>query len=87
MLSIPCPHCGSRDETEFTYGGPSHVRRPTLDVDDRIWAHYLYFRDNPQGLYRERWCHSFGCGVWFNVERDTGTNAVAAVYVMGEAGP
>lgn len=84
MLSIPCPHCGPRDEVEFTYGGPSHVARPELSATDREWTDYLYFRINPKGPYRERWLHSFGCGRWFNVIRDTTTNEIQRVYLMGE---
>jgi len=62
MLYIPCLYCGARDETEFTYGGPSHVARPGLTSTDRDWTHYLYHRLNTKGPYRERWLHSFGCG-------------------------
>ncbi len=28
MLLIPCPWCGPRDETEFTYGGEAHIVAP-----------------------------------------------------------
>jgi len=76
MLNILCPYCGLRDETEFAFGGPSHVTRPELSSSDREWTHYLYHRENPKGPYRERWLHSFGCGRWFNVLRDTGTNEI-----------
>ncbi len=86
MLYIRCPYCGHRDETEFTYGGPSHVTRPELTASDREWAHYLYHRENPKGPYRERWQHSFGCGQWFNVLRDTATNEILEVYLMGQPG-
>ena len=86
MLYIPCPYCGHRDETEFTYGGPSHVTRPELTASDREWAHYLYHRENPKGPYRERWLHSFGCGQWFNVLRDTSTHEILEVYLMGQGG-
>ena len=84
MLSIPCPFCGPRDETEFSYGGPAHVARPELSATDREWAHYLYHRANTKGPYRERWLHAFGCGRWFNVLRDTVTHEVLRVYRMGE---
>jgi sarcosine oxidase subunit delta len=84
VLSIPCPYCGARDETEFTYGGPSHVARPGLTSTDREWTQYLYFRENTRGLYRERWLHSFGCGRWFNVVRDTVTHEISKAYAMGE---
>jgi heterotetrameric sarcosine oxidase delta subunit len=86
MLNIPCPYCGPRDEVEFHYGGPSHVTRPELTVTDREWTHYLYFRENPKGLYRERWLHLAGCGQWFNVLRDTVTHEIHKVYLMGDSG-
>ena len=86
MLLIPCPHCGPCEETEFSYGGPSHVTRPVLDCTDLEWTRYLYTRVNPKGAYRERWLHAFGCGRWFNVERDTLTHEIRQVYLMGESG-
>lgn len=87
MLRIPCPYCGLRDEPEFTFGGPSHVNRPPFDVDDATWAAYLYDRENPAGLHFERWAHSYGCGRWFNLARDTITHEILSVYAMGEPRP
>jgi sarcosine oxidase, subunit delta len=87
MLNIPCPFCGLRDETEFIYGGPSHVIRPDLTASDFEWTRYLYHRANTKGPYRERWHHSFGCGRWFNILRDTVTHEIQGVYPMGEAAP
>jgi len=87
MLRIHCPHCGVRDEPEFTFGGPSHVARPAEGASDRIWSDYLYGRDNPKGVHLERWCHSYGCGRWFNVARDTCSHEILAVYLMGESRP
>lgn len=86
MLRIPCPYCGPRDEAEFNYGGPTHIRRPELSATDTQWSHYLYFRENPKGPYRERWLHFAGCGQWFNVLRDTVTHEIHKAYVMGESG-
>ncbi len=89
MLLIPCPWCGERDESEFTCGGEAHISRPSDPdaLDDDAWADYLFMRTNPKGSHRERWCHSHGCGRWFNVERDTVTHEIAAVYRMGEPPP
>ena len=86
MLHIPCPYCGPREEVEFHYGGPSHVVRPALSTSDREWSHYLYFRQNPMGPHRERWLHSAGCGLWFNMLRDTVSHEIHRVYPMGEPG-
>jgi len=87
MLRLPCPWCGLRDEVEFAFGGSSHIARPPASCSDAEWASYLYFRDNPKGTHLERWCHSFGCGQWFNVARDTVTHDVRAVYPMGASPP
>ena len=87
MLRIPCPYCGTRDEGEFRFGGESHVERPGLEVSDAEWADYLFNRNNPKGLHYERWCHTYGCGQWFNVVRDTLTHEIYAVYRMGEVKP
>ena len=87
MLRIPCPWCGTRDESEFRFGGESHVERPGLEVTDAEWADYLFNRENPKGLHYERWCHSYGCSQWFNVVRDTVTHEIHAVYKMGQPKP
>lgn len=87
MLRISCPYCGMRDEPEFTFGGPSHVTRPALEVGDVEWVDYLFNRDNPKGIHYERWLHTYGCGRWFNVARDTVTHEVRAIYPMGAAKP
>jgi len=87
MLQIPCPYCGVRDEEEFRFGGESHVTRPGLDVNDLVWADYLFNRIHPQGIAYERWLHSYGCGRWFNAARDTVTHEILAIYLMGAAKP
>ena len=87
MLRIPCPYCGTRDEGEFVFGGPSHLERPTFEVDDATWTAYLFFRDNPAGIQCERWAHVYGCGRWFNVARHTLTHEILKVYLMSEPKP
>ena len=87
MLRIPCPYCGTRDESEFRFGGESHVERPGLEVSDAEWADYLFNRINPMGLHYERCCHTYGCSQWVNVVRDTLTHEIYAVYRMGEVKP
>ena len=82
MMQLRCPCCGWRDESEFHCGGTTHIARPELAASDVAWAEYLFFRDNPRGVHRERWRHDYGCGVWFNVARDTVTHAVLAVYAI-----
>lgn len=73
MLLIPCPHCGERDESEFTAGGDANRPMPPLDGTGDIerWHGYLHLRGNPRGRHVEFWHHTFGCERWLKVERDT----------------
>jgi len=89
MLSIPCPCCGPRDETEFACGGEAHIVRPKnpAKLSDEAWADYLFMRTNTKGRFAERWFHASGCRRWFNVIRDTVSHEVLAVYKMGEKPP
>jgi heterotetrameric sarcosine oxidase delta subunit len=89
MLLIPCPYCGSREETEFSYGGEAHIERPKQPeaLSDEAWADYLFMTSNTKGVFLERWVHSHGCRRWFNAARDTLTNEVLAVYEMGDKPP
>ena len=78
MLLISCPNCGSRDETEFHYGGQAGVAYPAdpAALSDEEWARFLFVRDNPKGPFAERWVHTHGCRRWFDAVRDTVTNEV-----------
>ncbi len=89
MLSIPCPWCGARDETEFSYGGEAHIVRPVKPaaMSDDQWADHLFLRTNPKGKHLERWVHSQGCRRWFNVERHTVSHEITAVYDIGKPPP
>jgi heterotetrameric sarcosine oxidase delta subunit len=88
MLTIPCPWCGPRPDSEFHPGGEAHLARPDPDAaTDAQWGEYLYFRSNVKGMQRERWYHAYGCRRWFNVARDTVTHEIAAVYPMGGPPP
>lgn len=73
MILIPCPWCGERDETEFSYGGQAGVPYPAdpAALTDEEWATFLFFRDNPRGASHERWVHTHGCRRWFELTRDT----------------
>ena len=89
MLLIECPWCGPRAEIEFSCGGEAHIARPAdpASMSDEAWADYLFMRKNTRGLHREQWNHSSGCRRWFNVERDTVTYRINAVYRMGQNAP
>ena len=73
MLQVRCPWCGERDVVEFSYGGQAQVAYPAdpAATSDEEWAQYLFVRDNPKGVFKERWVHSDGCRRWFELERDT----------------
>lgn len=81
MLLIPCPHCGERRFTEFTYGGDASVSRPVdpAAVSDSVWTDYLYRRRNPCGRHVEYWHHTMGCRQWLRITRDTETHEIEAV--------
>ena len=80
MLLIPCPWCGPRDHTEFTYGGDAQAAasRPALVLPLAAWHDHVYLRDNPRGRHLELWHHTASCRRWITVERDTLTHAIAA---------
>ena len=80
MLLIPCPWCGPRDQTEFTYGGDAKAAasRPVLELPLEAWYEHVYLRDNPRGAHRELWHHTASCRRWIVVERDTLTHAITA---------
>ena len=84
MLIIPCPYCGPRDEIEFACGGEAHIARPLAEnkITDAEFADYLFIRDNPKGIFLERWRHSAGCRRWFNLARDTVTHEIIEVYPL-----
>jgi heterotetrameric sarcosine oxidase delta subunit len=89
MLRIPCPFCGARDESEFSYGGEAHIVRPenSWTLSDEDWAEYVFMRANPKGRHAERWRHTHGCGRWFNALRDTVTHEIVTTYRIGEPKP
>jgi sarcosine oxidase subunit delta len=89
MLLIECPWCGPRNETEYHYGGQAHVAYPENPdaLSDKEWSEYLFYRENPKGLFAERWVHTVGCRKWFNAVRDTVTYEFAAVYKPGDPRP
>ena len=91
MLLIPCPYCGPRAQTEFSYGGDATIARPGQGDDpaqDAVakqqWLDHIYLRDNPRGPHLEWWQHHSGCRAWFKVRRDTATHEVLGAWRVGE---
>ena len=89
MFIIKCPYCGEREQEEFSGGGEAHIVRPKNppELTDDQWADYLFMRQNNKGIQFERWNHIFGCRQWFNVARNTATDAIIKIYNMGEKAP
>ncbi|WP_417669835.1 sarcosine oxidase subunit delta [Roseibium sp.] len=88
MLLIHCPYCQiERPELEFACRGEAHIVRPEdpSSQTDEQWMEFLYLRENPKGLYAERWRHIHGCGRFFNAVRDTVSDKFVCVYKAGEA--
>jgi len=79
-VRIPCPFCGDRDLTEFSYLGDAGFVRPDPtdgDAADRF-VEAVYLRDNPAGRLVELWFHAAGCRSWLRVTRDTRTHEIAS---------
>jgi sarcosine oxidase subunit delta len=72
-IKVPCPNCGPRDHTEFTFGGEL---RPMGASDPDEDFRRVYLRENAPGEQEERWFHLFGCRRWLTLRRDTVTNAM-----------
>ena len=79
MIRIPCPFCGVRDHTEFSYEGDATVEYPALDASEDEWFEAVFLRDNPRGPHREYWRHLGGCGSFIEVARDTMTHEITEV--------
>ena len=79
MLRIPCPFCGPRDHTEFSYEGDATVSYPALDAPGEEWFEAVFLRENPRGPHTELWHHVHGCHAFLVVERDTLSHEIGAV--------
>lgn len=75
-VKIPCPHCGRRPYTEFTFGG--EFRWPASEDPDDEFAR-VYHRANVPEIQRERWFHALGCRRWVTLERHVGENRIDGV--------
>ena len=72
-LLVPCPTCGERSYTEFTFGGEL---RPLDAPDPEAEFERVYLRGNVAGVQTERWFHALGCRRWTTVRRDTVANRI-----------
>ena len=78
-LLVPCPNCGLREFTEFSYGGETNPR-PDPGAPPEQLADYLFVRRNAAGPQQEWWYHRGGCRSWFLARRDTETNRFVDSY-------
>lgn len=72
-MRLPCPRCGLRPYTEFTFGGEVRAIGSTDPEEDFA---RVYLSENVAGPRRERWFHGSGCKRWLTLVRDTRTNEV-----------
>ena len=70
---MPCPHCGERPFTEFTFGGEL---RPLDAPDPDAGFARVYLRGTVAGPQEDRWFHALGCRRWLTVVRDTAANRI-----------
>jgi len=86
-VRIPCPFCGARDLTEFSYLGDAGYVRPAADGNDAVerFVEAVYLRDNPAGLHAELWYHTSGCRSWLRVTRDTRTHEISSAEFANPA--
>jgi methylglutamate dehydrogenase subunit B len=84
MHQIKCPHCGVRDEAEYTYRGDASVVRPAPDAGVDAFSDFVYARANPKGWHVEWWHHAGGCRQWIKVVRHTVTHEIRATATANE---
>lgn len=84
MHQIKCPHCGVRDEAEFTYRGDASVQRPAPDASADAFSDFVYTRANPKGWHVEWWHHAGGCRQWIKVVRHTVTHEIRTTSAATE---
>lgn len=83
-MRIPCPYCGPRDSSEFSYRSDAAPVRPASEATIAAFHEYVYLRDNPAGSIREHWYHASGCRNWLVVERNTVTHQIAGAVIAQE---
>ena len=85
MLLIPCPHCGTRDESEFDYGGRA-IEFPGLDAATSAWHEALHLGNDSADYADEYWYHGAGCERWIQLRRNLLSHDFIALDNHPEAG-
>ena len=86
-MRIPCPFCGEREASEFSYLGDASATRPdpaAADADTRFFE-AVYLRDNSAGPHDELWYHTSGCRSWLRVTRNTRTHEILGAALAKKA--
>ena len=55
---MTCPVNGPRAISEFAYAGEVRPMPDPAAVSDVQWAEYVFMRNNPKGVWAERWNHA-----------------------------
>ncbi|MFK7867110.1 MAG: sarcosine oxidase subunit delta [Alphaproteobacteria bacterium] len=87
MLAIPCPCCGMRPHSEFTYDGDASIKPldySALETPPEIAAAYVYDRKNIMGDIDEYWQHSSGCRQWLVVTRNSQTHQIKDAVLLSD---
>ena len=82
MLTLPCPFCGQRDESEFVNAGPTNSSRPDANVSDAEWVDWLTVPENPIVFVEEIWCHAMVCVNGFTIKGHSVTDEFVTADVV-----
>ena len=85
-MRINCPHCGPRENGEFSYLGDAKPVRPGAGSGEEAFFEYVYLRDNVAGEMSEWWYHGGGCRSWLKAVRNTVTHEFISVEAAPGAG-
>ena len=83
MKMMTCPLNGTRNISEFTYGGEVRVMPDPNQCSDKQWADYGFYEDNGIKVVTEWWLHG-PSGYWFIAERHTATDTIVRTYDASE---
>lgn len=79
MKVMICPLNGSRNISEFTYGGEFKPMPNPNTCSDSEWAAYVFNSEDTLGVVREWWMHS-PSSYWFLAERHTVTDEIIRTF-------
>ena len=86
MKIMTCPLNGTRNISEFAWGGEVKTMPDPLACSDDEWAEYVFLENNTAGVVREWWCH-LPTSYWFIAERNTLTDEIIRTYPSTELFP